>query len=389
MKVFEIKHKDKKTKARIGILHTKKGLIETPFFMPVATKTTVKFLSSQDLEEIGVPAVISNMFVLSFKPGKELIEEFGGIGKFMNYSGINATDSGGFQMYSPRCYISSDDSGVLFKNPFTQEKHFMTPEENMKLQIQMNSDIAMCLDSMPLLHNTKEEIKESVRKTTLWAKRCKKEHDLLQKKVKKEKRQLLFGITQGGIHADLRKKSARDILKIDFNGYSIGGLALGEEKEDEYAMIKLQKKMMPENKPIYLMGAGHPTEILEAIALGVDMFDSRYPTQNARRGTILTSKGRLKLFNSKYEDDKKPLDENCDCLACKNYSRAYLRYLIMHYEGNGLRLVSYHNIYYLTKLIEKAKEAIKKGKFLEFKKKVSREYEKADKKIKENSEKCQ
>ncbi|MEK6893582.1 MAG: tRNA guanosine(34) transglycosylase Tgt [Nanoarchaeota archaeon] len=386
--VFEIEHRDKNSKARIGILHTKKGPIETPFFMSVATKASVKHLSSKDLEEIGVPAVISNMFILSIKPGEKIIKKMGGLGKFMNYKGINATDSGGFQMYSSHCYINSNEKGVFFRNPFSGEELFITPEKDMEVQIDLGAEIAMCLDSMPLLENSKEQIAEAVRKTTLWAERCKAHHEKLQAKIPKEKRQLLFGICQGGIYPDLRQKSAKEISAIDFNGYSIGGLALGEAKEDEYKMIEIAKKVLPENKPVYLMGAGHPVEILEAISRGVDMFDSRFPTQNARHGTILTSKGKLRLMNKAYAADNKPLDKECGCFTCKNYTRAYLRYQLMQDEGVGFRLASYHNVYFLTNLIKKAKNAIREGNFTKFKNKVKKEYENSDKKAKENYEKC-
>jgi queuine tRNA-ribosyltransferase len=336
----------------------------------------VKHISSRDLEEIGVNAVISNTFILHLNPHEKIIKKLKGIGNFMNFKGINVTDSGGFQMYSPSCYISSSDSGVLFRNPFKGEKVFITPEKDMEIQLDLGSEIAMCLDSMPLLSHSKSQIKEAVEKTSLWAERCRKHHEKMQIKLPKNKRQLLFGISQGGIYSDLRKESAERLLKIGFDGYSIGGLALGETCEEEMMAIEAHKSIIPEDKIIYLMGAGEPVEILEAIARGVDMFDSRYPTQNARHGTILTSKGKLKILNKKYESDKKPLDEKCKCFVCKNYSRAYVRYLIRQNEGNGLRLASYHNLFYINNLINEAKDAIKKGKFLEFKNKVKKCYKK-------------
>ncbi len=324
MDSFKITHKDKKTEARVGILKTKKGNIETPFFMPVATKASVKYISSQDLKEIGINAVISNTFILHLQPGEKIIKKLGGIGKFMDFNGINITDSGGFQMYSPSCYINSNEKGVYFRNPFSGEKIHITPEKDMEIQMDLGSEVAMCLDSMPLLHFSKDKIKEAIEKTTMWARRCKKHHDEMQKRTKTG-RQLLFGISQGGIHADLRKKSASELLEIGFDGYSIGGLALGETHEQEMKAIEAHKSVIPEKYPCYLMGAGEPVEILEAIARGVDMFDSRFPTQNARHGTILTSNGKLKILNKKYESDKKPLDEECKCFACKNYSIMFRR----------------------------------------------------------------
>ncbi len=383
-KIFQIIHKDPNSKARIGILHTKKGEIETPFFMPVATKTSVKHLSSKDLEDIGVKAVISNTFVLHAKPGEKLIKKFQGIGKFMNFEGINVTDSGGFQMYSDKCYIGSTDQGVIFRNPFTGERVFITPQKNMQIQLDLNAEIAMCLDSMPLLNNTKEQVKDAVAKTSKWAEMCRTRHSKLQKSKPLEKRQLLFGIMQGGVYEDLRERSAKEIVGIGFDGYAIGGLALGESKEEEYRAVKIQKSLVPENSPLYLMGAGHPVEILEAISLGVDMFDSRFPTQNARRGTIFTSSGKIKIFNKKYESDKNPLDLKCNCFVCKNYSRAYIRYQLAQGEGVGFRLASYHNIYYLTHLITEAKEAIKEGKLSLLKKRVKKVYEMSDRESKRN-----
>lgn len=371
---FEIISKDKKSKARTGILHTKSGSIETPFFMPVATKTAVKNISVEDLESMNARAIISNAFILSLRPGIKIIKKFSGIKKFMNYNGINFTDSGGFQMYSESLYLGSDKNGVFFRDPFAGLKLYITPEENMQIQLDINADVAMCLDSMPLIEHSKKAIEEAVDKTTLWAWRCKKEHDKLQSKIKKEKRQLLFGICQGGIHSDLRKRSAKQIASIDFSGYAIGGLALGEPKKDEYKMIEIAKKEFSEKKPIYLMGAGDPVELLEAISRGVDMFDSRFPTKNARRGTLFTSKGRLRLMQAKNKMSKLPIDSECGCFVCRDYSRAHLRHLLVNKEGVGYRLASYHNLYFLQDLMGKTREAIKKGKFQSFKKNFVKNY---------------
>jgi queuine tRNA-ribosyltransferase len=373
--VFKIICRDKKTDARVGRLRTKSGNAETPFFMPVATKTAVKHISVEDLESMKAGVIISNAFILSLRPGTNVIKKFGGIGEFMNYNGINFTDSGGFQMYSKSLYIGSDDRGVKFRDPFAGKEYFITPEKDMKIQLDIGSDVAMCLDSMPLYEESKESIAEAVRKTTEWAKRCKKEHDKLQKSIPKEKRQLLFGITQGGIYPDLRKKSAEELLKIDFDGYSIGGLALPDDcyggnkeeaKKKEYEAIKVHKSIIPEDKPVYLMGEGDPVELLEAISRGVDIFDSCFPTRNARRGTLFTIKGRLRLLRARHKFDKKPIDECCDCFVCRDYSRAHIRHLLMQEEGVGYRLASYHNLYFLQRLMDKAREEIKKGKFKEF-----------------------
>lgn len=379
---FKILSRDKKTNARVGVITTKKGKIETPFFMPVATKTSVKHISSRDLKEMNCKAVISNTFVLHLRPGEKLIKKMGGIGKFMNFEGINVTDSGGFQMYSKSLYIKSEEKGVHFRSPFTCENIFITPEKDMQIQLDLDSDIAMCLDTMPLIEHSKEQIGLAVERTTNWAKRCKIEHDRLQSKIPKNKRQLLWGITQGGIYSDLREKSAKELKEIDFDGYSIGGLALGETIEQEMKMVKIHKEIIGEDKPCYLMGAGNPVELLEAISLGVDMFDSRFPTQNARHGTILTSNGKLRVSRKKYEFDKKPLDENCDCFVCKTYSRSYIRYQLQQEEAVGLRLATFHNLYYLQNLMKRSREAIKNGKFKELKDKIIKIYKKADADVK-------
>lgn len=372
--VFEILKLDKNTNARIGSIKTKSGSIETPFFMPVATKVSVKYLSTEDIESLGAKAVISNTLILHLSPGEKLIKKMGGIGKFMGFKGINVTDSGGFQMYSDRLYKRSNSRGVFFKNPKSSEEIFITPEKDMEIQLDLNTDIAMCLDSMPLIQQSKKQVAQAVEKTISWAERCKKHHDQMQKSIPKEKKQLLFGIIQGGLHNNLRKKCSDKMAKMNFDGYSIGGLALGEPKESEYKIVKFTKQFIPKNKPVYLMGVGSPEEIVEAISLGVDMFDSRFPTQNARHGTLFTSKGKVKIKNSQYKEDKKPIDPNCKCFVCKNYSRAYIRYQLKNQESVGLRLATYHNLYYLQTLIQQSKDAIRKGNFLKFKKDIQRIY---------------
>jgi len=372
MKTFKIIHKDKQ--ARIGILQTKSGKVETPFFMPVATKAAAKFLNTKQLKKLGTKVIISNAFILSITPGLKVLKKFNGIKKFMNTSLINFTDSGGFQMYSNSIYIKSDEKGVTFKNPISGEKIFMTPEKNMKIQLKINSDVAMCLDKMPLYKDSKKEIETAVELTTKWAKKCKQIHNKIQKNLDLNKRQLLFGITQGGIYSDLREKSTKELIALNFDGYSIGGFGMGETFEEEMKIVKQQKQIIPEDKPVYLMGIGSPSEILEAISYGVDIFDSRFPTQNARRGTLFTSKGKIKILNKKYETDKKPIDKNCNCFTCKNYSRAYIKHLLKQEEPLGKELASYHNLYYLQNLIKQAKEHIKKRTFEKFKKRIQKIY---------------
>ncbi len=381
--VFDIKHKDKKTAARVGLLRTKKGEITTPFFMPVSTKGNVKFMTTHDLHDMGVEAVISNALILSLRPGTPLLKKVGGIGKFMNFKGINFTDSGGFQMYSKFIYLGSTDEGVTFKNPFSGEKIFMTPESNMNVQLDINSDVAMCLDSMPLYADSKEAISIAVDKTIAWAARCKKEHDKLQTNLKPEDRQLLFGILQGGVHDNLRKKCAKEMSKLNFDGYSIGGIALPANcyggdmekvKKLEHNAIKIQKKVISEKKPCYLMGEGDPIWMLEAIALGCDIFDSRMPTQSARHGTMFTSKGKIKLMQKIYEEDLGQIDPECDCFVCKSYSRAFIRHQLIREESTGKILATYHNLYYMQRLIRRAREEIKKGTFGKFLKEMKKIY---------------
>ncbi|MEK6888824.1 MAG: tRNA guanosine(34) transglycosylase Tgt [Nanoarchaeota archaeon] len=361
--IFQIIAKDRKSKARTGTLNTKSGKIETPFFMPVATKMTAKFVSPDDFEKMGAKAVISNAFILSLKPGTKIIKKAGGIGKMMAWNGINFTDSGGFQMYTKSLYIGSDENGVRFRDPFGGKEYYVTPEKDMQIQLDINSDVAMCLDSMPLIENSKGDIKKAVEKTSKWAKKCKDYHDKMQKKIKLENKQILFGIIQGGIHKDLREKSARELVKLNFLGYSIGGLALGEPKKEEYKMIEVCKKIIPKEKPVYLMGAGHPLELLEAVSRGVDIFDSRFPTRNARHGSIYIWKGKINLMNKKYENDLSAIDKECDCFSCKTYTKAYIRYLLKQGEGTGYRLASIHNLHFLQSVMKKAREEIKKGKF--------------------------
>jgi len=372
--VFKIKYKDRGSAARVGVLKTRSGSVETPFFMPVATKAAAKFIDSSRLEELGAGVIISNAFILSLRPGVDVVRKMGGLGKFMNFKGVNFTDSGGFQMYSKSLYLRSGDRGVWFRNPVNGEKIFMTPEENMRVQVGIGGDVAMCFDRMPLYEDSEEEISRAVELTSKWAGRCKKEHSKLQKGVKVGDRQLLFGITQGGIYRDLRKKSVRDLLELDFDGYAIGGFGMGETFREEMKIVKQQKSILPEEKPVYLMGIGNPIEILEAISYGVDIFDSRMPTQNARRGTLFTSRGKLKILRKEYEKDKGPIDSKCSCFVCKNYSRAYVRFLLREEESVGKELASFHNLYYLQNLMVECREAIKKEKFDGFKKGVGKVY---------------
>lgn len=371
--MFQIDHTD--GLARAGLLNTATGSVKTPFFMPVATKASVKFLDSLDLLEMGNEAIISNAFVLFLRPGDDYIKANGGIKKFMNYHGVNVTDSGGFQMYSDAFLIKTTDEGVWFKSPFDGKKFFVTPEKNMEIQFNIGSDVAMNLDVMPNFHGvTKDEIAEAVRKTTLWARRCREHHD----KIDPERSQLLFGITQGGVHDDLRTQSVNDLKDLDFDGLALGGLGMGEDPKDANRMVTIQRSLMDDKQIMYMMGIGNPVEICNAVAKGADMFDSRMPTMMARRGTLFTSLGKFRIARKEFADDQTPIDPNCSCKICKHYTRAYVKYQLEHNHGVGERLVSYHNIFYMMQLMRDIRLAIVEGRFEEFRSCLEKAYADAE-----------
>jgi len=352
--------------ARAGILKTTHCNITTPFFMPVATKTAVKYLDARDLEEIGIESIISNAFVLSLRPGIKTIKKAGGINKFMNFKNAIFTDSGGFQKIKDSFYIKSTDKGLHLKSPFDGKKILLTPKKLMHIQNILDSDVAMVIDEMPLHEQSKKEVALAVKRTHKWAQECIKHH--------KNKKQLLFGIAQGGLYPDLREESAKFISALDFDGYAFGGLAIGEPEKKTYRMINSQVQHFPENKPRYLMGVGSPVQLINAIAAGADCFDSTFPTQNARHNTLFTSKGKLIIKNSRYKNDTSPIDKNCDCYICKNYSRSHIRHLIKMGEANGLRYATYHNIYFLNNLMKQIRKAIKEKRFNKFKKDFIKRY---------------
>lgn len=365
-------------RARTGILTVGNRKAETPFFMPVATKGTVKFMSPEDLKECGVQAVISNAMIFDFKPGADLVQDIGGIHAFTRWDGIQFTDSGGFQMADKELFIKIDDNAVHFRNPFTKQKMFLTPERDMEIQLKLDSDVAMCLDHMPHpTKNSKKEIQDATRRTSLWASRCKKYHDDFKKIMKSN--QLLFGITQGGLDKNLRKKSCLDIKKLNFDGYAIGGLGMGETKKQAYEVVDFSEKFLDKTKPRYLMGIGDPLDIIEAISHGIDCLDSKFPTQNARHGSIFTSKGLLELDKGKYVHDKKPLDEKCKCKICKTYSRAFLRHLWKTNEYTVYHYLTYHNIYFIQNMLKEIREAIKKKRFSSYKANFLKNYKRRDK----------
>ena len=357
---FEITHICKQSNARCGILHTPHGDVETPIFMPVGTLATVKFLSPEELKDLGAGIVLSNTYHLWLRPGSDIVEKAGGVQKFMNYPGPMLTDSGGFQVFSLADSRKITEEGVTFKSHLDGSKLFMSPEDSIHIQNQIGADIIMSFDECIPYPATYEYAKQSTLRTLRWAKRGKEAHQ-------KADKQALFGIVQGSSYEDLRKMCAEELVKMDFDGYSIGGTSVGEDKETMYKMIDYAVKYLPEDKPRYIMGVGALNDLLEGISRNVDMFDCVLPTRIARHGTLMTSKGRISIKKAIYKDDFSPLDPNCDCYTCKNYTKAYLNHLYRCEEGFGSRLMSIHNIRFLTKFMEEARRAIKEDRFNDFK----------------------
>ena len=357
---FEITHICKQSNARCGILHTPHGDVETPIFMPVGTLATVKFLSPEELKDLGAGIVLSNTYHLWLRPGSDIVEKAGGVQKFMNYPGPMLTDSGGFQVFSLADSRKITEEGVTFKSHLDGSKLFMSPEDSIHIQNQIGADIIMSFDECIPYPATYEYAKQSTLRTLRWAKRGKEAHQ-------KADKQALFGIVQGSSYEDLRKMCAEELVKMDFDGYSIGGTSVGEDKETMYKMIDYAVKYLPEDKPRYLMGVGALNDLLEGISRNVDMFDCVLPTRIARHGTLMTSKGRISIKKAIYKDDFSPLDPNCDCDTCKKYTKAYLNHLYRCEEGFGSRLMSIHNIRFLTKFMEEARQAIKEDRFNDFK----------------------
>ncbi|MFW6230845.1 MAG: tRNA guanosine(34) transglycosylase Tgt [Nanoarchaeota archaeon] len=368
--MYTVKHKDKLSKARIGILKTKHGKLETPYFMPVATKAAAKYISSSDLKELGTQCFISNGFILSLRPGLDVMKTLGGIHGFMNWNGGIFTDNGGFQMMDDSFYISANKKGVWFKNPFSGTKEHITPKKIMEIMAVEGSDVAMALDHITKAGAKKAVAKKNMELTHLWQRQCKEIHDEHYRKSG----QLLFGIAQGGNDKDLRKESAQYINSLGFDGIAIGGLAIGEGYDTMFEMVDASRPWFDEDKPIYFMGLGSPDDILDCIERGIDIFDSAYPTYVARHNTLFTREGKLKMTAGKHKHDDGPIDKGCDCYACRNYSRGYIRHLMTLKEPLGMRLVSLHNVRFIHRLLEDAKKHIKKGDFKEWKDKFIAQY---------------
>ena len=373
---FEITHICKQSNARCGILHTPHGDVETPIFMPVGTLATVKFLSPEELKDLGAGIVLSNTYHLWLRPGSDIVEKAGGVQKFMNYPGPMLTDSGGFQVFSLADSRKITEEGVTFKSHLDGSKLFMSPEDSIHIQNQIGADIIMSFDECIPYPATYEYAKQSTLRTLRWAKRGKEAHQ-------KADKQALFGIVQGSSYEDLRKMCAEELVKMDFDGYSIGGTSVGEDKETMYKMIDYAVKYLPEDKPRYLMGVGALNDLLEGISRNVDMFDCVLPTRIARHGTLMTSKGRISIKKAIYKDDFSPLDPNCDCYTCKNYTKAYIRHLLTASETLGQRLLSIHNLRFLIRIMEEIRISIKEDKFLDYKAKFIEKYTQNKEKSKE------
>lgn len=360
---FNVEKKSSNTKARTATLQTPHGTVKTPMFMPVGTLATVKHVAPEDLKKIKSQVVLSNTYHLWLRPGEEVVKQAGGLHRFMNYDGPILTDSGGFQVFSLSQIRKIEEEGVHFRNHLNGDKLFLSPEKAIQIQNDLGADIIMSFDECPPYPATHEYMKDSIERTLRWAKRGKEAHQ-------RPHDQALFGIVQGGAFEDLREAHAKALVAMDFPGYSIGGTSVGEPKDVMNKMIDYTIKHLPEDKPRYLMGVGSVNSIFEGVERGVDMFDCVLPTRNARHGAMMTSEGRINIKNKQYEFDFGPLDPECDCEACTNYSRAYLRHLYRTNEGLGLRLLSIHNLRYLLKLMEDIRLAIEEDRFLELKAEV-------------------
>ena len=363
---LEILHVDKKTKARYGILHTPHGDVETPMFMPVGTVGSVKTLSPEEVKACGSGVILANTYHIHLRPGEDIVDKAGGIQKFMNYPGPMLTDSGGFQVFSLAEKRNITEEDVTFKSHLNGDKIFFSPEIVMDIEQKIGADIAMSLDECIKYPATYDYVKDSTLRTLRWAKRGMAVHT--------RKDQALFGIVQGGEYPDLRKYCAEELVKMDFDGYAIGGTSIGEPKDVCFKMIDYAVDYLPFDKPRYLMGVGSLDYILEGIARGIDMMDCVLPTRIARHGTLMTHFGRVNIKNEKYKEDFTPLDPECDCYTCKNYTKAYLRHLYVANEAFGQRLLSIHNIRFLISIVEGAREAIKEDRFEEYKNEILAKY---------------
>jgi queuine tRNA-ribosyltransferase len=364
---FELLKESKECKARLGKMHTNHGDIETPIFMPVGTKATVKSMTPEELKEIEAQIILSNTYHLYLRPGHDLVKEAGGLHKFMNWDRPILTDSGGFQVFSLNNLRKISEEGVDFRSHVDGSKHFISPEKSMEIQNCLGSDIMMAFDECVPYPATYEYTKASMERTTRWAKRCKEYHKNIEN-------QALFGIVQGGMYKDLRTESVKQITELNLPGYAVGGLSVGEPKDIMIEMLDHTVEQLPKDKPRYLMGVGTPDYLFEAVENGIDMADCVLPTRMARNGAFLTSTGVVTIKNAKYRHDFGPVDNECNCYTCRNYSKAYLRHLFKENEILGARLASTHNLYFLLNLMKNIRKSIKEDNFLQYKKEFYSKY---------------
>lgn len=355
---FKVEKKSKHTRARLGKISTIHGEIETPVFMPVGTQATVKTMTPKDLEEINASIILSNTYHLYLRPGNELIKRAGGLHTFMHWDKPILTDSGGFQVFSLNAINKVEEDGVHFRSHIDGSKHFIDPEKSMQIQMDLGSDIAMAFDQCAPYPCSFDETKAALDRTTRWARRCLDYHQ--------HEYQALFGIVQGGMYKDLRTQSAREICSLDFPGYAIGGLSVGEPKEMYFDLLDHTIDFLPEDKPRYVMGVGTPDYLLKGALMGVDMCDCVLPTRIARNGGVMTSEGYFSIRKAKFKEDFTALDHECDCYTCRNFSRAYLRHLVKAEEITGFHLLSIHNLHFLINMMKGLREAIKEEREIEY-----------------------
>ena len=365
---YELIKEDPRTRARRGRLHTPHGTIETPVFMPVGTAGTVKAMLPEEVKSLGAEIILSNTYHLYLRPGHDIVREAGGLHKFMNWDRPILTDSGGFQVFSLGAMRKISEEGVKFRSHIDGSSHMLTPEKSIEVQNALGSDIMMAFDECAPYPADHSYVKNSLERTTRWLRRCKEAH-------KDTERQSLFGIMQGGMYKDLRYQSAMEIVELDLPGYAIGGLSVGEPRELMYEVLDYATDYLPKDKPRYVMGVGTPDHLFEGVERGVDMFDCVLPTRLARNGSAMTSHGKVNIKNGRFERDFTPLDHECDCYVCRNYSRAYLRHLFKANEILSSMLLSYHNLHFLVHTMKNIREAIEQDRFTEYKREFYMKYD--------------
>ncbi|MDH4224506.1 MAG: tRNA guanosine(34) transglycosylase Tgt [Deltaproteobacteria bacterium] len=361
---FQVTHQS--GQARTGVISTPRGDIPTPIYMPVGTMASVKTMSSQDLVQLDAKIILGNTYHLHVRPGEELIQKLGGLHKFMGWERPMLTDSGGFQVYSLGDRMKVTEEGVAFQSYVDGSKRMLTPEKAVAIQEALGSDIMMCLDELPSLPASDARLVESLERTTRWALRCKQS---------RTGDNALFGIIQGGCNPGLRQTSLGQLLDIGFDGYALGGLSVGEPPEEMYATVQAAAPLLPPEKPRYLMGVGEPQDLLTAVGAGMDMFDCIIPTRKARHGTLYTRRGQISIRQNKFREDPAPPDPQCGCFVCQHYSRAYLRHLAFAHEITGLRLNTYHNLYFYLRLMDQMRQAIREDRFESFSKEFLAQYQ--------------